>query len=134
MFTALRRQRISFVFSTSFLLLSFWGLHIIKGYVIQVVSTLPKNPDDLLFDGWEETTHPVQTIHSNSREFTDRASGLTIRYDKKQEGAPGFRGINHYHIHNPNSTTGKKDYHLDVDGNPVPKNSTAPQIIPKKRR
>lgn len=103
-----------------------------KGYVSYVAAALPENPNDLLNDGWEETTHPAQALHTNSREFTDCESGLVIRFDKKQDGSPGFKGISHYHILNPNST-GKKDYYLDIEGNPVPKNSPASHIVPKKR-
>ena len=41
----------------------------------------------------------------------------------------GYGGKDHYHVLNPNST-GKHDYYLDKDGNPVPKNSKASHIIP----
>lgn len=45
-------------------------------------------------------------------------------------GSPGFEGKDHYHQRNPNST-GKGDYYLDIDGNPVPKGSKRSHILPQ---
>ena len=84
---------------------------------------------DMLEKGWQETTHPGMRDKSNSRDFFDPSTGITIRFDKGKPEAPGFRGKNHYHIENPNRT-GKQDFYLDKDGNPVPKGSNASHIIP----
>lgn len=45
-------------------------------------------------------------------------------------GSPGFEGKDHYHQRNPNFT-GKGDYYLDIDGNPVPKGSKRSHILPQ---
>ena len=55
--------------------------------------------------------------------------GLKVRYDKGDPSQGGYGGKDHYHVLNPNST-GKHDYYLDKDGNPVPKNSKASHITP----
>lgn len=46
-------------------------------------------------------------------------------------GSPGFEGKDHYHQRNPNST-GKGDYYLDIDGNPVPKGSKRSYIATRR--
>lgn len=48
-----------------------------------------------------------------------------------KEGANGFEGMDHYHIYNPDST-GKMDYYIDKNGNPVPKGSKPSHIVPEK--
>ena len=93
------------------------------------ISNLPKDPQKLIKDGWKETTPKSMKDNSSSRQFTDKESDLKIRFDKGKEGADGYKGKDHYHIHNPKST-GKGDYYLDKEGNPVPKNSKASHIIP----
>lgn len=101
----------------------------IKESAANIAQSLPKNPDRLLEKGWQETTHPGMRDKSNSRDFFDPSTGITVRFDKGKPEAPGFRGKNHYHIENPNRT-GKQDFYLDKDGNPVPKGSNASHIIP----
>ena len=59
--------------------------------------------------------------------------GVQVRFDKGIPEQPGFAGKDHYHIMNPYST-GKGDYYLDVNENPVPKNSSKSHIIPKSRK
>jgi hypothetical protein len=66
--------------------------------------SLPANPDDLLAQGWKETTHP---------------------------GEPGWRGQDHYHVRNPN-TAGRGGKYLDREGRPVP-NGSKPSHIPPDR-
>ena len=93
------------------------------------ISNLPKNPNRLPKGTWIETTPKSMKENTSSRVFTDKETGLTVRFDKGQEGKSGYRGQDHYHVHNPNST-GKSDYYLDKFGNPVPKNSKSSHIIP----
>ncbi len=101
----------------------------IKEKAANIAQSLPKDPDKLLETGWQETTHPEMRDKSNSRDFFDPSTEITVRFDKGKPEAPGFRGKNHYHIENPNRT-GKRDFYLDKDGNPVPKGSDASHIIP----
>lgn len=96
-----------------------------------VIPNLPKNPDFLMEDGWEETTPQGMKDNSNSRTFHDPETGADVRFDKGEEGADGFRGKDHYHVENPNST-GKKDRYLDKNGNPCAKGSKASHILPKE--
>lgn len=93
------------------------------------ISSLPKKPNNLTKQGWKETTPPLMASKTSSRTFTDKNTGLNIRFDKGNKGAGGYGGKDHYHILNPNST-GKHDYYLDKNGNPVPKNSKKSHIIP----
>ena len=87
---------------------------------------LPK-PSKLKNNGWEDIT-PLE-MKKNTTSRTYKKNDLTIRYDKGIKGASGYKGKDHYHILNLNST-GKHDYYLDAFGNPVPKNSKASHIIP----
>lgn len=104
-----------------------------RSFVKQMVSELPENPNDLAKKGWRDVTHPMQAANSNSRTFENPETGFTIRFDKGVPGESGFGGKDHYHIINPNST-GKGDYYLDENGNPVPKNSSKSHIIPKRSK
>jgi RHS repeat-associated protein len=89
---------------------------------------LPKNPDDLLNEGWKEVTDPRNT--SGSRDFINPQTGEKVRFDPGKQGANGWEGKDHYHRVNPDST-GKSDYYLDVNGNPVPRGSNSSHIPPK---
>ncbi|MCA1032521.1 hypothetical protein LCL95_16025 [Bacillus timonensis] len=84
-------------------------------------------PNDLLKNGWEDITHPNKRAKTNSRDYLDQKTGTKLSFDKGKPGATGFEGVDHYHIHNPNRT-GKGDYYLDINGNPVPKGSKASHI------
>ena len=53
-----------------------------KGHIADVASSLPKNPDDLLSNGWTEITDPRAKTSSNSRVFKEKSTGLRIRFDK----------------------------------------------------
>lgn len=88
---------------------------------------LPKTPAKLKSSGWKETTSEAMKKNTSSRTF--KKDGLTIRFDKGKKGTGGYGGKDHYHILNPKST-GKHDYYLDKQGNPVPKNSKASHILP----
>ncbi|RTE06441.1 hypothetical protein EJQ19_22930 [Paenibacillus whitsoniae] len=54
-----------------------------------------------------------------------------VRFDPGKEGAPGFEGKDHYHIDNPNKT-GRLDYYLDKNGNPVVKGSKPSHVLPNE--
>lgn len=99
------------------------------GNTIVKIPKLPKSPTELIDCGWKETTPSAMASKASSRTFTDKNTGLNIRFDKGTEGLGGYGGKDHYHILNPNST-GKHDYYLDINGNPIPKNSKKSHIIP----
>lgn len=99
-----------------------------QGTYSSVIRSLPKNPDKLLKSGWKEITPNGMAQNTSSRLFVNK-DGLHVRFDKGIPGVGGYGGKDHYHIFNPNST-GKSNYYLDKNGNPVPKNSKASHIIP----
>jgi hypothetical protein len=90
---------------------------------------LPSNPNDLVNQGWTDITHPQAAANSNTRTFVNKSTGQTENFDKAVPGISGFRGKDHYHIVNPNST-GDNNYYLDINGNPVSKGSKSSHIIP----
>ena len=100
-----------------------------SGHIIGVASTLPRNPQQLLDNGWEDITHPSAkgTGHMKLKETSTK---LTIGFDKGDSGKNGYRGKDHYHIFNPNATS-NKDLYLDENGNPVNKGSAKSHILPK---
>lgn len=100
-----------------------------KGHIVGIVSSLPCNPDIIVKNGWEEISHPNAKA-TGHRLFKEKQSGLKIEFDKKIPGAPGYRGLDHYHILNPNATSAKDKY-LDINGNPVKSGSPRSHIMPK---
>lgn len=94
--------------------------HNTKGYIIDIISSLPPNPNKLVKRGWIETTNPSQAENSSSRSFVEPKSGIKVRFDAGKEGSPGLRGKDHYHVENPNSTC-KGDKYLTKDGEPTQK-------------
>ena len=100
------------------------------GYIIAVASSLPPRGEDLKKRGWKEISHPAQAAHG-VHTYEDPNTGLRVRFDEPQPGAPGFGGQPHYHILNPNATS-SKDLYLDKKGNPVPKNSRLSHILPSQ--
>jgi hypothetical protein len=99
-----------------------------KGAYSTAIKNLPKNPSNLLKQGWKETTPSNMAKNTSSKMYTNK-DGLRVRFDKGDHSQGGYGSKDHYHVLNPNST-GKHDYYLDKDGNPVPKNSKASHIIP----
>lgn len=97
------------------------------GFVLDA-KAFDKNPNKLLEKGWKDTTPTSMSQNTSSKVYTNK-DGLKVRYDKGDPSQSGYGGKDHYHVLNPNST-GKHDYYLDKDGNPVPKNSKASHIIP----
>lgn len=96
----------------------------------EIIDSLPANPNDLLKQGWVETTDSRMAQNSNRREFTNQVTKLKIAFDKGVATATGHRGRDHYHVYNPDSRNGKKDMYLDKNGNPVAYGSDASHIYP----
>lgn len=91
--------------------------------------SLPAKPDDLVTQGWKETTHPGEAVNGR-RVFINPKTGQTIEFDKGRSGEPGWRGQDHYHVRNPNAT-GRNDKYLDREGHPVPNGSKRSHIPPE---
>lgn len=91
---------------------------------------LPENPDDLLEDGYEETTHP-NAQKQGIRTFHNPKTGDEVEFHKGRPNETGWKAKDHWHRYNPN-TTGKRDLYLDRNGNPVPKGSDESHIEPGK--
>lgn len=106
----------------------FGNSHGNKETIRKQLKSLPKNPDNLSKRGWKETSHPLAK-NAGKRDFVDSKTGLKLRFDKGVKGKSGFRGTDHYHLKNP-ASTGKSDYYLDINGNPVAKGSPASHLIP----
>ena len=94
-----------------------------KGSVDEKLSDDPLNDPNL-----EDVSHP-QAKEQGRHKFRDRQTGEIIEYDEAQSGKTGHKGHDHYHRPNPNST-GKKNYYLDSNGNPVPKGSESSHLYP----
>lgn len=90
---------------------------------------LPRNPNDLLRQGFRETSHPEAAARGH-RSFENPQTGEKIRFDKGEEGETGHAAKDHYHRENPRKT-GKKDAYLDSEGIPVAKGSDASHIYPE---
>lgn len=101
-----------------------------RGHIISIVHGLPKNPNALLNNGWDEITHPKAAKNSNTRVFKEKETGLKIVFDKGVSGATGFKSKDHYHIKNPNATNTKNMY-IDKQGNVVGKTSKKSHILPQ---
>ena len=99
-----------------------------KGNIVSLIKSLPTKPNKNFLEYWEDITHPEARKNSDGTKFKHKETGLEVRFDPAKEGASGFEGKDHWHVYNPNKT-GKKDYYLDKDGNPVAKGSKASHII-----
>ncbi|MDM8520699.1 hypothetical protein QUF64_11660 [Anaerolineales bacterium HSG6] len=91
---------------------------------------LPSDPQKLLQVGWLDVTPTAMKASIPSREYYNPQTGIKVRFDPKTVGAPGFEGVDHYHIYNPNRTS-RRDYYLDIRGNPVSKGSKESHILPE---
>lgn len=90
----------------------------------------PANPDDLVDEGYEETSHP-KAAEKGVRRFKDSKTGDEVEFHKGKPNRPGWEGKDHYHRLNPNRT-GKGDHYLDKSGRPAPKNSDRSHLEPGK--
>jgi hypothetical protein len=90
--------------------------------------TLPENPDELLDEGWEETSHPKEK-ENGRRRFKNPETGEEIIFDKGKPEQPGWGGRDHYHRPNPNKTNRHNEY-LDKNGHPVRNGSEPSHIAP----
>ncbi len=89
----------------------------------------PCNPDELS-NNWREVTDPRMKQFSNRREFIYKYINIKIAFDLGRSGAPKFRGKNHWHRYNPN-TTNRHDIYLDRNGKPVGEHSNDSHIDPE---
>ena len=100
-----------------------------KGHVIGVASSLPKNPQKLLDNGWEDISHP-SAKKAGHLLLKESSTGLKMEFDKGKKGEPGFKGKDHYHILNPDAT-GNENLYLDKNGNPTGNHSKKSHILPE---
>ena len=84
-------------------------------------------PEDLISQGWEDVTHPTARERTENRELVNPETGTRVRFDKGRPGANGWEGRDHYHVHNPEATS-RHDEYLDINGNPVRRNSKPSHI------
>lgn len=103
-----------------------------RGDIIELIRTLPPKPDAEFLKEWDDVTHPNAKDRTTDRDYVHKRTGLRIRFDPAKKGAPGFNGIDHYHILNPDRKKGKGDEYLDKDGNVVRRGSDESHIIPEK--
>jgi hypothetical protein len=92
--------------------------------------SLPANPDDLLKEGWEETTHS-KAAATGHRTFVNLKTGQTVEFDKAKPGEPGWSSQDHYHLRNPNSTS-RYDRYLDNNGRAVRAGSEPSHFLPDR--
>ncbi len=76
----------------------------------------PPSPEKLGAE-WKETTSDKNKT-GGYKEYTNIKTGEKVRYDEGKSGTEGYKGKDHYHRYNPNSTS-KKDKYLDKNGDPV---------------
>ena len=89
----------------------------------------PKNPDDLLEDGYDETSYP-EAEKQGIRRFKNPKTGDEAEFHKGKPGKPGWEGKDHWHRFNPNKT-GKGDAMLDKNGQAVGKGSKPSHLEPR---
>lgn len=73
-------------------------------------------------DKYKDVTHPQYRANSRNRRYFDTNTKRYFEYHPKTPNANGWRGKDHYHLENPNST-GDGDKYLDKNGAPCPKGS-----------
>ncbi len=99
-----------------------------KGDIVSTIASLPPKPNTAFLKEWDDVSNPKT---KNRKTYRNKENGMLISFDPGQKGVPGFRGKDHYHIHNPDKSD-KKNPYLDKDGNSVPRGSKASHIIPKE--
>jgi hypothetical protein len=60
-----------------------------KGTSKFTYNNLPKNPKELLEDGWKDITPDGMRKNTNSREYEDPRTGIRVRFDPGNPSAPG---------------------------------------------
>ena len=95
----------------------------------KLMAELSESPERLIKNGWEDVTD-IRSVKNNPKLRHYKKGIFEIKFEKGVPGANGFKGIDHYHIRNPNST-GNHDYYLDELGNPVPRKSKRSHIVIK---
>jgi hypothetical protein len=94
-----------------------------KGGIDENLSKDPLNDPNL-----EDISHP-EAREKGHHKFKDKRTDEIVEYDEAKSGETGHKGHNHYHRPNPNKT-GKKDWYLDSEGNPVPDGSEPSHLYP----
>lgn len=98
-------------------------------HIVDVASSLPKDPNKLLSKGWIDITHP-DAKKANHLLLQEVSTGLKIGFDKGIPGASGFKGKDHYHILNPDAT-GNHNLYLDKNANPTKKGAKNSHVLPE---
>jgi hypothetical protein len=95
------------------------------------IRNLPRDPNDLVKNGWTDVTDPRQAINTSSREFLSPNTGLKVRFDPAKPGASPtkWEGRDHYHAYNPNKRN-KNDKYLDMNCRPVGNGSDPSHLAP----
>jgi len=95
------------------------------------LSELPSDPQELINNGWTDVTpSQVRELGLGRLELENPRTGMRVLYHPGETGSSGWAKNDHYHVFNPNST-GNRDLYLDIDGNPVPRNSRSSHILAK---
>jgi hypothetical protein len=95
------------------------------------IKELPKDPQQLIEQGWQDITDPRAKASptNNGMDLEDPETGRHVRFDRGQPGETGWKGSDHYHVYNPDAS-GKSDRYLDINGDPVRKGAPASHIAP----
>ena len=88
---------------------------------------LPKDPAKS--SKLKDVTHPRKRERTIDRTYRDEYLDLEMEFHPGKKGQDGWKGKNHYHVKNPNST-GRHDYYLDKDGNPCSRGSDRSHLTP----
>lgn len=94
---------------------------------------LPKDPDELLGQGYRETSHP-DAVRTGTRTFQNDEIGENLEFHKAKDGMSGNKGKDHYHRYNTDPKLGKRDKYLDQHGNPCAKGSPESHLFPEGKR
>jgi len=92
------------------------------------IKQLPKDPQELLDQGWRDVTDPSM---KNRSEFRDPQTGRKVVFDKGVSGATGYKGVDHYHVYNPSGNGSDSTKYLDKNGNVVRDGSNPSHIFPQ---
>lgn len=101
------------------------------GDIIDLIKSLPPAPTQVFLETWYEFVVEKNPVYYLHREFYHKITKLSVRFDVKQEGKPGFEGKDHWHIYNP-FTKGKIDlYYYSYEGYDPSKlfNDCTPEIL-----